>query len=202
MSNGTVTTNANIPQIPQPVADVGALANAVQAIKQGMDSLAGNRGSTLNRAVTFNDLINLGVVSGALVTTAIGTSQLSASFTFDPGTIPGGSSGTLALAPQPRSTLFGNAGTVAAAPGPIEVGSGLSLATNGTLSLGTVAAESLLGNGTTVGAEPTSVAVASWLHWENASTLASQAFLPLVNGDTPGPLLIADPSGQCIGVPI
>ncbi len=28
------------------------------------------------------------------------------------------------------------------------------------------------------------------------------AMLPLVNGDLPGPALVADPSGQCIGVPL
>lgn len=40
---------------------------------------------------------------------------------------------------------------------------------------------------------------------EDTSTdilIFSQAFLPLANGDLPGPSLIADPSGQTIGVPL
>lgn len=57
--------NANVPQIPQPVSDVGALAFVCQQLKQGVDSLAGNRGPTLNRAVTFNDLITYGFTTAA-----------------------------------------------------------------------------------------------------------------------------------------
>lgn len=60
-------TNPNVPQIPQPVADIGALAYCVQALKQGFDSLVGFRGEQTNRAVTFNDLINYGIVAAAQV---------------------------------------------------------------------------------------------------------------------------------------
>lgn len=34
------------------------------------------------------------------------------------------------------------------------------------------------------------------------SASSGGAFSPLVNGDTPGPALVADPDGQCIMVPI
>lgn len=35
------------------------------------------------------------------------------------------------------------------------------------------------------------------------SAVSSGGFmLPLVNGDTPGPTIMADPDGQCIGVPL
>lgn len=57
--------NANVPQMPRPMADVGSLVNAAQAMKQGLDSLAGNRGSVLDRAVTFRDLIALNILSQA-----------------------------------------------------------------------------------------------------------------------------------------
>ena len=55
--------NPNVPSIPQPIADVGALAVVAQALKQGVDSLAGNRGNPSDRAVTFNDLVNLGLIA-------------------------------------------------------------------------------------------------------------------------------------------
>lgn len=54
--------NANVPQIGNPIPDLQALAQVVQALKQGLDSLAGFRGGLLDRAVTFEDLINLGLV--------------------------------------------------------------------------------------------------------------------------------------------
>ena len=68
MSSPAVS-NPNIPQIPSPLANVGSLANVAQALKQGMDVLAGNRGNTpLNaRAVTINDLITLGLISPQLL---------------------------------------------------------------------------------------------------------------------------------------
>lgn len=73
--------NKNVPQVAQPVADVGALAFTVQALKQGMDSLAGYRGRSTDRAVTFNDLITLGLlqsvsaIPSALVGGVVGTPQ-------------------------------------------------------------------------------------------------------------------------------
>lgn len=65
--------NANVPQIPQPIADIGALVYVCQALKQGMDSLGGNRGSTLDRAVTYRDLVTLGLVASTSINTSSNT---------------------------------------------------------------------------------------------------------------------------------
>lgn len=56
-------TNSNVPQIAHPVAEAGSLVHVAESLKQGVDSLAGNRGTVFTRAVTFNDLISLGIVS-------------------------------------------------------------------------------------------------------------------------------------------
>jgi hypothetical protein len=58
----TPGANPNVPQIADPVADVGALVNSVSSLKQGVDSLAGHRGGAKQRAVTFNDLVALGFI--------------------------------------------------------------------------------------------------------------------------------------------
>jgi hypothetical protein len=57
--------NSNVPQIPQPIADIGSLTVVAQALKQGIDSLAGNRGQPFDRAVTFTDLASIGL-TGAI----------------------------------------------------------------------------------------------------------------------------------------
>lgn len=66
MSNRLVP-NPNVPQIPTPVANLGALVYVCQTLKQAVDSLAGNRGNVLGRAVTFNDLIAMGLASATQV---------------------------------------------------------------------------------------------------------------------------------------
>jgi hypothetical protein len=53
--------NPNVPSIPQPVADLGALTVVAQSLKQGVDSLGGSRGKSGDRAVTFNDLASMGL---------------------------------------------------------------------------------------------------------------------------------------------
>lgn len=65
--------NPNVPPVPQPFADVGSLAYVALALKQGMDSLGGNAGvgsDPLGRAVTFNDLIALGLITKAQATSS------------------------------------------------------------------------------------------------------------------------------------
>lgn len=64
----SVKANPNIPQVANPVADIGALATVAQQLKQGIDSLAGVRGDVLNRAVTYNDLVALGILNKAQAT--------------------------------------------------------------------------------------------------------------------------------------
>lgn len=58
MSSGPAP-NTNVPPVPPPLADMMALTAVVMALKQGMDSLSGRAGAPMNRAVTFNDLVNL-----------------------------------------------------------------------------------------------------------------------------------------------
>jgi hypothetical protein len=68
--------NPNIPQIPQPQASPGSLAFTAQALKQAVDSLSGFRGSPTDRAVTFNDLISLGLLSSVAAASQTGTSDV------------------------------------------------------------------------------------------------------------------------------
>jgi len=65
--------NKNIPGIPEPLADVGALSYCVRAIKMGVDSLSGKSGKPTDRAVTFNDLIDYGALSSTAATSEGGT---------------------------------------------------------------------------------------------------------------------------------
>lgn len=59
--------NRNIPQPGRPVAELNSLTTVVTLLKQGMESLAGYRTGPLDRAVTFNDLISLGLISAVVV---------------------------------------------------------------------------------------------------------------------------------------
>ena len=87
--------NPNIPQIPKPLAALGSLANVAEALKQAVDSLAGFRGSALNRAVTFNDLVGLKVL-----TSAAAQSAASVTTVINPYVIAGFSGGTVLAAKQ------------------------------------------------------------------------------------------------------
>jgi hypothetical protein len=62
-----------MPAIPAPQTSIPSLYSAVQAIKQGVESLAGQRGSTLNRAVTFADLVRLKLVTTSALQSNTGT---------------------------------------------------------------------------------------------------------------------------------
>lgn len=54
--------NTNVPAISHPMPDLNSLTNTVLSLKEGVESLSGQHGSSLNRAVTFADLIALGVL--------------------------------------------------------------------------------------------------------------------------------------------
>jgi len=56
------SANVNVPQVQEPVADVGSLLTVVKSLKQGLESLGGYRGEMVGRAVTFKDLVGLGLV--------------------------------------------------------------------------------------------------------------------------------------------
>lgn len=57
-----LTSNKNVPQVQEPVADLGSLLTTVKSLKQGVESLGGYRGELPGRAVTFNDLTGLGLI--------------------------------------------------------------------------------------------------------------------------------------------
>jgi hypothetical protein len=61
------TSNKNVLPIQRPLADLGALATVAEQLRQGVESLGGLRGDWLGRAVTFNDLVALGLVSEATI---------------------------------------------------------------------------------------------------------------------------------------
>lgn len=62
--------NLDIPNIPQPTADMAAVVMALKQLKQAIDSLAGNlsNGKPTHRAVTFEDLIQMTVITRAQAT--------------------------------------------------------------------------------------------------------------------------------------
>lgn len=97
--------NANVPQIPQPMADVGSLAFCAQQIKQGLDSLAGHRGSVLDRAVTFRDLISLKLIAA---TTVSGTSSTTVVTQPNSVVTPYVISGFMPSLMTPNQVIFGH----------------------------------------------------------------------------------------------
>ena len=55
--------NPNVPPINRALANLPSLTTVVEQIRQGVDSLGGNRGNAFDRAVTLSDLIVLGLVT-------------------------------------------------------------------------------------------------------------------------------------------
>lgn len=196
--------NANVPQIPQPLADVGALVYAVRAIKQGMDSLAGYRGAPNDRAVTFNDLLSLGVVTSVGRAAVLGVTAIIAGAGLVGGTIT--STGTISLSTIGAHALMGNPNSVAAVPAGVTVGTGLSLnalgtliatgtgvttvvagaglnggtiTSTGTISLGTIGAGLIMANPSVGAAVPVGVTVGAGLSLNAGGTLfAATAAVP------------------------
>lgn len=64
-NTNTPTRNHNIQAINQPFANVEALVTVTNQLKQSVESLGGLRGAALERAVTLEDLVNLGLVTTA-----------------------------------------------------------------------------------------------------------------------------------------
>lgn len=60
-----VLPNTLVPPIAEPVTDLGSLVQVVRSLRLGLQSLGGQRGNTLDRAVTWRDLVALGLVPGA-----------------------------------------------------------------------------------------------------------------------------------------
>lgn len=63
--------NPNVPAIPTVVPN--ALLPVLRAMKEGIESLSGQRGALEDRAVTFNDLVRMGVITSAAAASATGT---------------------------------------------------------------------------------------------------------------------------------
>jgi hypothetical protein len=59
--------NFNVPTVPQPSTGADNLAACVMALKAGVESLGGMRGKPADRAVTFNDLIDFGILTKSAV---------------------------------------------------------------------------------------------------------------------------------------
>jgi hypothetical protein len=58
-----VSRNFNVPSISQPISDLQSLVTVASQLRQGVESLGGHRGNPLDRAVTLNDLVRLGLVT-------------------------------------------------------------------------------------------------------------------------------------------
>ena len=69
-------TNPNFSQVGHPIADLGALRVVCEQLKQNVDSIGGFRGDQLGRAVTFQDLIDMGVIDQAIATSPAGSSRV------------------------------------------------------------------------------------------------------------------------------
>lgn len=64
---GATYHNPNVPPIPPPLANVNSLTASLDRVRQGVESLGGIRGGSLDRAVTLQDLITLGLISEAQI---------------------------------------------------------------------------------------------------------------------------------------
>lgn len=121
--------NPNTPQTPPPIANLPALAYCVQQLKQAMDSLCGFRGKNTDRAVTFNDLVDLQIASPSVIASSTGVTKLTEVVTALSSTVA--SNGT--LEPNVVSTSYTLAATDV---GKIVVYDGTS---NGTLTVPSLA---------------------------------------------------------------
>lgn len=68
--------NPNVPAVPAPTVGNTGLLPTVRALKEGIESLSGQRGAIFDRAVTFNDLVRMGLVTREAVASPTGTTTL------------------------------------------------------------------------------------------------------------------------------
>lgn len=71
MSGSNRFPNQNVPPVNQPIADLSALTAVSIQLRQGMMSLGGQLGGSLDRAVTLNDLVALGLTTADAITKAL-----------------------------------------------------------------------------------------------------------------------------------
>jgi len=100
--------------IPNPAQDLPNLAACVAALKEVTESIIGQRGHPPNRAVTFNDLVSLGVLSPSAVQSPNG------------GFVGGGQGETGPAGPAGPPGPTGPPGPQGI-PGPPGTGSGLAI---------------------------------------------------------------------------
>lgn len=62
--------------IPDPITDVRSLQTTVMALKELVETLAGQRGKAYDAAVTFADLVQLGLISDPDIPEGIGSDHL------------------------------------------------------------------------------------------------------------------------------
>jgi hypothetical protein len=112
-----IKPNSNVPAIPQPQTNLSSLAQMLTYVRQGLQSLSGQTGTKTARAVTFDDLIALGLVA---VTNGLASpaEQASSSGTSSSGTtvvapvIDIGTTETLAPGAQATVSETSSGGTV------------------------------------------------------------------------------------------
>jgi hypothetical protein len=63
MAGNFASPNPNVPPVNQPIADLSALTAVAQQLRQGVMSLGGQLGGPMDRAVTLNDLVTLGLIT-------------------------------------------------------------------------------------------------------------------------------------------
>lgn len=74
LATSTPLPNPFTPPIPAPAEEIRNLVACAEALKTAVESLGGQRGDPSNRAVTFNDLIDYGILNQAAVNSPRGTS--------------------------------------------------------------------------------------------------------------------------------
>lgn len=147
--------------------------------------------------------------NGGYVSAAPGEVDIGSNLTLASGTLDVSADGALidqSYAYSIRDTRgeVGSVGSLAADALTLALlgGSATTPSATGTI---TVAAHSLFGNAGTVASTGTNIAIGAGLTLASSGTLSATGggiYAPLVNGTLPGPVLIADPFGQCVMVQI
>ena len=90
---GLIPISSPIPPLAfDTTGELRNLGAILTALKDGMESLTGQRGNPANRAVTFNDLVNYGVLTPQALTSAGGNTPLAVIPAYFTPADPGGSS--------------------------------------------------------------------------------------------------------------
>ncbi len=61
------------PSVPSPTLDVASLREAVAALKEVVEILTQQRGLPANSAVTWQDLVNLGIITSSQIPIRLGS---------------------------------------------------------------------------------------------------------------------------------